>query len=61
MAWFRKDSEKATKKNVDNAELEEVFEFPFEVLWQDEEKSQLILYGLSIVQIVVLIYVAFKV
>ena len=56
MALFRRSSE----EKKDNPEYEEIFEFPFEVLWQDEQPSNFLQYLPHIVQIVLLIWILIK-
>lgn len=54
MAWFSRDK----KPEETKPEIQEVLEFPFEVLWKDEEPSGLLAIALPIVQIILLLYIA---
>lgn len=49
-------------KDIKPEEVEdEAVEFPFQVLWQDEEQSNLIQYLLPAIQIILLVWILIKI
>lgn len=60
MNIFGRDSQEIEKSPLEE-ERDEIFEFPFSVLWQDEEQSSLLQYLPAVIQIVLLIWVLIKV
>lgn len=61
MSIFRRDTGGAAKAPEPTPEQQEILEFPFEVLWQDEEPSTLLTWLLPGIQIVLLIVLIFMV
>ena len=58
MAFFRRSTE--TKTAVEQQQ-DEIMEFPFEVLWQDEQQGGFLQYVPHIIEILILLYIAFSV
>lgn len=57
MSIFRRDSE--PKTDIEKQE-EEIFEFPFHVLWLDEEPSSFLQYIPQVIMIILLIWILVK-
>jgi len=60
MAFFRRDSEKQLDKREDREYDDPALEFPFHVLWEDEEGSNFVQYIFPIIQIILLIWILIK-